>query len=350
VVDRLVDLEHLQMNPGRQQKKASVWRPVTNWLVYVAVRWAMCLVQALPIETCHVLSRTIALLSWHVLRIRRPVVEENLRHAFPELSPEQRDRMALQMWEHIVLMMCEVAHVPRKLHQTNWRDYVHISDEDMSTFLRYLMDPRPLVTVSGHFGNFEVAGILGGLMGFPSFAVARPLDNPLLDRFVNRFRQRTGQFILPKRGSAQQIDALLQIGGTLMLLGDQAAGPKGCWVEFFGRPASCHKAVALFSLVNRAPMMLSYCRRRDRPMQFELGITAVFDPQVDETSGVASLTQWYSDHLEQMIRQAPGQYWWLHRRWKSRPVRRRRVRRDPPGRAAAPPPHQNRSTPKTSDP
>ena len=189
----------------------------------------------------------------------------------------------------------------------------------MSTFVRHLMDPRPLVTVSGHFGNFEVAGILGGLMGFPSFAVARPLDNPLLDRFVNRFRQRTGQFILPKRGSAKQIDALLQQGGTLMLLGDQAAGPNGCWVEFFGRPASCHKAVALFSLVNRAPMMLSYCRRLDRPMQFELGITAVFDPQIDEISGVKELTQWYSEQLEQMIRQAPGQYWWLHRRWKSRP-------------------------------
>ncbi len=338
------------MSDGKKQTQKKAWQPVSDWIVYMTVRWIMSLIQALPIETCQTLARFLAWLSWRVLRIRRSVVEENLAHAFPELTPHERDRMALEMWEHIVLMMCEVAHVPRKLHETNWREYVHISDADMSTFLRYLMDPRPLVTVSGHFGNFEVAGILGGLMGFPSFAVARPLDNPWLDRFVNRFRQRTGQFILPKRGSAKQIDALLQVGGTLMLLGDQAAGPKGCWVEFFHRPASCHKAVALFSLVNRAPMMLSYCRRRGRPMQFELGITAVFDPQVDETSGVQSLTQWYSDHLEQMIRQAPGQYWWLHRRWKSRPARRRRIRRDPASRAATPPPHRNQKTPKTTDP
>ena len=159
--------------------------------------------------------------------------------------------------------------------------------------------------------------------------------------------------MLPKQGSAKQVDALLQQGGTLMLLGDQAAGPKGCWVEFFGRPASCHKAVALFSLVNRAPMMLSYCRRLDRPLHFELGITALFDPQTDETLGVTELTQWYSDQLERMIRGAPGQYWWLHRRWKSRPPRRRRrrpLRRDPPAAAATPTPHRSARPLKTHEP
>ncbi len=320
-----------------------------HWIVYVLVRWAMCLVQALPIETCQTIARAVAVLGWKVLRVRRSVIEENLRHALPDWSPQQREQLALEMWEHIVLMMCEVAHVPRKLHDTNWREHVHMSEDDTSTFVRHLMDPRPLVTVSGHFGNFEVGGVLGGLMGFATFAVARPLDNPLLDRFVNRFRQRTGQYILPKRGSAQQIDALLHEGGTLMLLGDQAAGPKGCWVQFFGRPASCHKAVALFSLVNRAPMMLSYCRRLDQPMRFELGVTAIFDPETDESSGVKELTQWYSDYLEQMIRRDPGQYWWLHRRWKSKPARQRRpVRRDAPAGRSAPAPHRIERNPKTN--
>ena len=79
------------------------------------------------------------------------------------------------------------------------------------------LDDRPVVVVSGHFGNFEVGGVISGLLGFPTYSIARPLDNPLLDRFVNGFRGRTGQFILSKIGSAPQIDAIMRSGGTIAL-------------------------------------------------------------------------------------------------------------------------------------
>ena len=115
---------------------------------------------------------------------------------------------------------------------------------------------------------------------------SRKLDNPYLDRFLNKFRGSTGQFILPKQGCAPQVEAVLQSGGTLSLLGDQHAGEKGCWVEFLGRPASCHKAVALFTLTSGAPQIVSYVRRLGRPMQFEIGVAGVADPQTwDSTSG-----------------------------------------------------------------
>ena len=68
---------------------------------------------------------------------------------------------------------------------------------------------------------------------------------------------------------------MLSSGGILTLLGDQSAGKKACWVSFFGRPASTHKAVALFSLANDAPTMVSYARRLDRPLRYEVG------PEVD---------------------------------------------------------------------
>ena len=83
-----------------------------------------------------------------------------------------------------------------------------------------------------------------GILGFPTYTVARTLDNPYLDRFVNRFRAATGQHIIPKNGGYDQIVDVLARGGTMTFLADQYAGPKGCWVEFFGRPASAHKAIA----------------------------------------------------------------------------------------------------------
>jgi KDO2-lipid IV(A) lauroyltransferase len=222
-------------------------------------------------------------------------------------------------------MICEIAQVPRKIHETNWRSYVKI--RDIKQLVQLLLDPRPVVMVSGHFGNFEVAGFTAGLLGFPTYTVARPLDNPYLDRFLQRFRGATGQYILPKQGSAGRIDAVLAEGKPLAFLGDQHAGQKGCWVEFFGRPASCHKAVAVFSLTSHAPLVVTYARRRDRPLQFEIGVAGIADPDSLDPRDldVESLTRWYNQRLEHVIRSAPSQYWWLHRRWKQyRDVGRRR--------------------------
>jgi len=310
-------------------------------LIYFVIRVFVCLVQAMRIETCHGLARQLAILSYDILRIRREVVDDNLGWAFPELAEAERQRLARSMWEHIFLLVCEIVHVPRKIHETNWRDYIRIPQQ--RTMVRYLLDPRPLVIVSGHFGNFEVGGVVAGLLGYPTFTVARPLDNPYLHRFINRFRGARGQFILPKIGSAPQVDAILRTGGTLAFLGDQHAGRNGCWVNFFGRPASCHKAVALFSLTQNAPLLLSYAVRRGGPLQFEVGQAGIFDPSVDKAEDVRSLTQWYNQRLEAAIRTAPEQYWWLHRRWKdTRPERRLAAaarRRDPPD-ATAPAPHR----------
>jgi KDO2-lipid IV(A) lauroyltransferase len=152
------------------------------------------------------------------------------------------------------------------------------------------------------------------------------LDNPFLDRFVNDFRGRTGQYMLPKHGSRDVIQSVLARGGILTLLGDQAAGKKACWVDFFDRPASTHKAVAAFSLVNRAPTMVSYARRLDRPLHYEVGPEAICDPcdPAFELGSIPLLAQWYTDHLENLIRRSPEQYWWLHRRWKGQPPARTR--------------------------
>jgi KDO2-lipid IV(A) lauroyltransferase len=294
---------------------------VSHWLTYLFVRCVICFIQAVRMDTCDWICGYLSWFSYEVLKIRRRTIDENLAFAFPRLGSTDRQRLARQMWHHIFLLGCELAHVPRKIHETNWRDYVEIAKTDCYEQVSHMLDDRPLVVVSGHFGNFEVGGVISGLLGFPTFTVARPLDNPFLDRFVNHFRGLTGQLMLAKKGSAAQIDAIMKSGGTLVLLGDQSAGPKGCWVQFFGREASCHKAVALLSLLNDAPMILAYSVRLGRPMKFRVGVKAVFDPRENRSMGTQELTQWYSDQLEDIIRTAPEQYWWLHRRWKTPPSR-----------------------------
>ena len=299
-------------------------RLVSNWLTYLMVRLFICLVQAMRIETCHALARVLAFLACDVVRLRHKVIDENLSHAFPDHSPDRRRKLARGMWEHLLLMVCEIAHVPRKIHETNWRDYIQLND--IAPQVRCLLDRRPAVVLAGHFGNFEVGGYFLGLFGYPTFTIVRPLDNPFLQRFVNGFRQANGQQVLPKRNIAQQVADRLAEGQNLVILGDQYGGPKGCRINFFGRPASYNKAIALFSLTSGAPICIGYTRRLNRPLQFEMGVVGLFDPADESPNirGASDLLQWYNDHLEQIVRMAPEQYWWLHRRWKERPVGKRR--------------------------
>lgn len=289
---------------------------IIDYLVYFTVRILICIAQAMRIETGHRLARGLAWLFCDVLHIRAEVVDDNLAHAFPDLSPAERLQMTRRMWEHLFLMVLEVAQTPRKIHETNWRDYVCLHNKH--ELVRCLLDDRPVLIVAGHLGNFEVGGYVLGTLGFPTYTVARTLDNPYLDRFVNRFRAGTGQHIIPKNGGYDQIVEVLSRGGTMTFLADQYAGPKGCWVEFFGRPASAHKAIALLALDNNAWMSASTVRRLDRPMRFELINHKMIDPLAagNGLQTVPELTQWYTTRLEELIRRTPEQYWWLHRRWK----------------------------------
>jgi KDO2-lipid IV(A) lauroyltransferase len=291
-------------------------RRVGDYLVYLVVRVLICLVQALRIETGEALARRLAWLFCDVLKLRATVVDDNLAHAFPELSVERRNELSRHMWNHLFLLVLEVAHAPRKIHETNWRRYVSLENADI--LVRRLLTERPTLIVTAHFGNFEVAGYVLALMGFPTYTVARTLDNPYIDRFLNDFRRATGQHMIPKNGGYDQIAEVLAKGGTMTFLADQFAGKKGCWVEFFGRPASAHKAIALLALGNDATVVVTSAPRVGGPLEIELQTLSTVDPSgVDsQMRTVDDLTRWYTGQFEKMIRRAPQQYWWLHRRWK----------------------------------
>jgi KDO2-lipid IV(A) lauroyltransferase len=287
--------------------------------VYAAVRTAICIVQALPRRSCERWIRGLAPLLAHRLRIRRSVVRDNLRRAFPAATPGERRAMACGMWEHLLLMVVEIAHANRVIHKTTWRRHLRI--HGMEELVRQLWQERPKVILSGHYGNFELAAYLFGLFGFRIFSVARTLDNPLLDRFVTEFRESRGQRILPKRGSAPDVAEVLEENGAIGLLGDQAAGPKSCTVEFFGHPASVHKSIGVFALSASAPVLVCSATRRGGLFDYDLRLDGVLDPAAggDEAANAKALSQWYTTLLEQAIRREPAQYWWVHRRWRMKP-------------------------------
>ncbi|MEO0530806.1 MAG: lipid A biosynthesis acyltransferase [Planctomycetota bacterium] len=300
---------------------------IADYAAYVALRVTIAVVQALPLSVCERGAEALAWLMHDVLRMRRGVVQDNLRIALPDRSDAERDAVAKRMWRHLFLMVAEIAHAPRKIHRTTWRNWIELERDDL--VLATLLSEGPKVVISAHYGNFELGGYLLGLFGVPTHTIARTIDNPHVDRFVNEFRGRTGQYILAKSGSRDEVERVLSAGGVLTLLGDQHAGPKGCWVDFFGKPASTHKAVSLFTLSHDAPtVVVGVQRRTDDAMKYRIaGIDAVDPGNEDFGLGTTPLlTEWFTRRLEEVILREPAQYWWVHRRWKGEPPKRRRRR------------------------
>ncbi len=297
-----------------------------HYAEYLVVRLVISLIQVLPLSLCDRFAAGLAFLCTRVIKLRHKTIQENLKAVFPEWSEEKRQQVTHDMWHYLVMMIVEIAHAPRKIHETNWRKYVRLPD--VSAITAPLVDNRPTLLVSAHFGNFEAGGFVTGLLGFSTHTMVRKLDNPLLDKLINDFRSRNGQYMIPKEGSAPMVQELMDQGGTITVLGDQHAGTKGCWIDFLGRPAACHKAVALFTLTGGTPMVLCMVRRLEKPLHFEIVCPGIADPEnlPAELSDVKSLTQWYNDHIAEFVREHPEQYWWVHRRWKEKPVRKTRKR------------------------
>ncbi len=301
-------------------------RTLSDFFAYAISRFVIAIIQALPLDMADRCCAALAWLFTNLIVIRRKTFAENMRLVFPDASPAQQRAMSTAMWHHLMLMVCEIAWAPRRLHLTNWATHLEVRDHRL--MLGRLLSARPTILVTGHYGNFEIGGYGLGLMGFQTVTIARTLDNGYLNDFVQDFRGTHGQWMVDKEGCAPFIDRHLSAGGTLSLLADQHAGSKGCWVDFLGVPASCHKALALFSLTSGAPMLVGYTRRLDRPMRFESGTISVADSQND-TLGVCddvrTLTKWYCDRLGEAIEFAEEQYWWVHRRWRRKPTKRKSV-------------------------
>jgi KDO2-lipid IV(A) lauroyltransferase len=298
---------------------------ILDYLAYLAVRILVAFAQMLSIEQSYALARGLAWLLYHVDSRHRKVGLENLVHAFGDRFSEQgRDQIIRGVYVHFCTMLMEILHTPRKLHLTNWREWIVL--EGLAPIMdQFLTGDRPLIILTGHYGNWELAGYVFGMFGFPTFAVARTLDNPYLDRYLRAFRERTGQLLIPKTGGYDQMVEVLKNNRALTFLADQDAGQRGLYVDFFGRPASTHKAMALLAIEHRALVVVGVARRIGPGFFYEIRCEEVIDPAslTGTADDVRLLTQQFTSALERLIIQDPTQYLWLHRRWKHQPQARK---------------------------
>lgn len=298
---------------------------------YVAFRLFEGTCRLLPVGLGIRLARGLAWVLCHLLPrklTRYDIAQANLQTAFgDQLTAADRDRIIYDMWVHLLRLLQEVCQIQSRLHLRNSLDIVEITNRE--DVLRNLLSDRPVIFLSGHYGNWEVAVQILGLFGFKMGVVARRLDNPLLDRWFEQFRERYNHELIDKTGGATRMTEILEQGGCLCMLGDQDAGRQGKFVDFFGKPASTHRAIALLALRYDAVILVGGARRLEKPNRdwvgFEQFCEAVIDPRtLTSDDPEREILELYHAALERIIRRAPEQYFWVHKRWKSEPGQKRK--------------------------
>jgi KDO2-lipid IV(A) lauroyltransferase len=303
-------------------------------LEFILFQALVCMVDCIPPRTAAWLARCLAWFVHYLLPrtlTRYRVANENLRRAFGDrLSDAEIETMVYRMWIHLFRTVVEIVQSGRKLHLYSYRHVVKFADFTRTN--EAICSGRPVLMLGGHFGNWEIGTSMFGMWGFPMGIVAREMDNPYLHDWFLKQRELTGHRMFLKSGDYDQIVQLLQKSGNVGMLCDQDAGPRGVFVDFFGTPASTFKSIALLALEYDALIMIGYSircpdRREDRFWShFELGCEAVIDPgKINGLDPVGEITRQYTSALERAIRRAPEQYFWVHRRWKSEPRKRKTV-------------------------
>jgi KDO2-lipid IV(A) lauroyltransferase len=244
----------------------------------------------------------------------------NLRRSFPHMPQRERELMARRSMQQLVMLGVDVIFTTRLVHIDTWRKYVRLINFH-DTLGLLLKKNQGLIMLTGHYGNWEILGYLLATLGFNTTSIARPLDNPYVNDWLLGVRERKGQRIIAKSGATSEVIEVLTNKGAVGFIADQNAGSKGVFVDFFGRKASTYKSIALLAMQYEVPVVIGYARRHGEKFRFTVGVQDIIYPEdwKDQPDALRYVTQRYTKALEDVIRVEPGQYLWIHRRWKTRP-------------------------------
>ncbi len=273
----------------------------------------------LPRAVARRLGAAIGLLAYLTLSRLRAVGNRNLALAFPGISPAERRSTLRSMYRGLGWQLAEFCQMP---HYTLEQASRFIRYQGLEHYLEARQRGRGVLLLTGHIGAWELSSFYHSLAGYPISIVIRRLDNPLVDRLVNRIRCLHGNRVLHKDDFARRLIAAMRAGETVGVLMDtNMTPPQGVFVDFFAHAASTASGVARVALRTGAavlPVFLAWEATENRYVLEFLPALSLVDTGDDNADTLAN-TQLFTTTLERIIRRHPEQWLWVHRRWKTRP-------------------------------
>ena len=286
------------------------------WLVMIVARplgW-------LPRRAARLVAGGIAWAAYCALGRLRHVGERNLALAFPERTTRERQQILRGVFRPLGRQLVEFCRMTRYTAE-NTRDWIRT--ESLDNYIAAKARGRGVLIVTGHLGAWELSSFYHSLMGYPMSMVARPLDNRLLDAYVNGIRCMHGNRVLNKDDFARGLLTAMRKGEAVGILMDtNMTPPQGVFVEFFGKQACAASGVARVALKTGAAVLPGFMlwEQSERRYVLHFGQQLVFEHSSDAEADILAATQQCTSAIESWIRRYPDQWLWIHRRWKTRPA------------------------------
>ncbi len=261
------------------------------------------------------------------LPYRRAVILENLNRVYgANVSLDQIKLLAQAHYGHLLSLFKELI-VFRFLSAQRKKDLVRV--EGVPDMIEAFEAGRGILILTGHFGNFEVSTV-AGIEHFPQVKgrihfLRRPIKPKWLSDMLTRRFNEAGFGVVGRRGSLEEIVDTIEKGDAVVFPFDQyARKPEGIPVEFFGHAAGTYKSMALIALATGAPVMPAASWREPdgtHVLKFWPALPPIIDDDVG--SEIVRNTRAYNAALELAIVRHPEQWWWVHRRWKNPPRKKK---------------------------
>jgi KDO2-lipid IV(A) lauroyltransferase len=272
------------------------------------------LCQVLPNRVAHTIGAGLGLVWFNLLRYRRSLVQENLGLAFAR-DPHDREirRLARANFVHYGLLTVEILRL-RSTAQRGLPDVRFVGLEHLEQ-ARNL--GRGVLVLTAHLGNYDLLAVAVASTGLPVSIVSKELRSKQIERFWMSERESCGVRIFTRHDSPRQLLNVLRENEILGIVLDQHAHDGGVLVDFFGRPASTLRTLAVLAERSQAPVVPIFTRRcEDGSHIIEVHQPVPFEPQEGRQSSVIFNTQRYTSIIEYEVRRCPEQWTWIHRRWK----------------------------------
>jgi KDO2-lipid IV(A) lauroyltransferase len=301
---------------GRLDREGSI--PLRDHIVYggfVALRASLSF---LPTKWALGLGEALGWLAGVVLRIRRNVVDENLTRAFPDESADWRRRVAVACYRHLGR---ESVAIFRMAGRSAAEIRAMTEVDGLDELSAVLETGQGVVVMTGHIGNWEMGSAGVAARGVPIDVVVHGQRNRRFGDDLIETRGRLGVTVIHRDVAPRHVLKSLRRGRMVVLAADQNVTGSGIFIDFFGVPASTARGPAVFTLRAGVPLWFAavVCTSDAQPRYRIVfrPVEATLTGAMDED--VRILTEAATRQLEAFIREAPEQYFWHHRRWKTRP-------------------------------
>jgi KDO2-lipid IV(A) lauroyltransferase len=241
----------------------------------------------------------------------------------PDLPAARREELVAAGYENLLWLILEGLSFERSIPEE--RRLEQFDFQTTPDFERLRAGGTGALLLTAHVGNWEYLPLVLMNAGLkPFYAVSRPPRNQPLSRYAQELRERRGYRLLHRHGAAASIPKVIAAGGFVGLMVDQRARRKTIVAPFFGRPAHCERAVAVFARRLGVPVLFAACYRTSERWRYQVEIPRIFWPEELAHLSPEEITVRINRELERMILAHPEQYFWLHDRYRDAPASERK--------------------------